>query len=342
MSIKKVFAEDAVTIVTASSVSFLPYVAVLIKSIICNRTNIIPYDIIVVVSDRHKQLEDCILEENKQYTALSIRFIDAKDVLPNLDCFSYGHFSKETYYKLFVPFLCGEYERILFLDSDTIVQRDVSELFFTELGTSVIGAVLDVDSAGLYNGAMPHKKEYVDEVLRLKNPYMYFQAGVLLYNIDQWKHLNLNVEKMSRLVESRQWELLDQDIANVLYERKVFTLSMNWNVLTDCKHYRIANYIMKAPDYLQNQYFQARECPYIIHYAGSEKPWDNPEMDYGGVFWKYARTSSVYEIILFNSYDKRIKEFQKNTKKIKVDIKRVKYIMRETLIYLHIIKRYKI
>lgn len=340
MSIRKIFPGDAVTIVTASSVDFLPYIAVLIKSIICNRKEVIPYDIIIVVSGRNKNLEESILTENRQHSFLSIRFILADDILPELDCFSYGHFSKETYYKLFIPFLCGEYDKILFLDGDTIVKQDIGELFFTDIGTAVIGAVLDADSAGLYNGAMPHKKEYVDKILQLKEPYKYFQAGVLLYNIQQWKKLKLDIEMMREIVNSRHWELLDQDIANILYEGHVFFLSMKWNVLTDCQNYRIANYISKAPNDLRNQYLVARECPYIIHYAGPEKPWDNPGMDYGNMFWEYARDSCVYETLIYDVFEKKIKAFHDKPHAGQVMLMRVKELLRELLIKIHIIKRY--
>ena len=39
--------------------------------------------------------------------------------------------------------------------------------------------------------------------------------------------------------------------------------------------------------------------PYIIHYAGFCKPWDEPIEEFGEVFWDYARRTPYYELLIY-------------------------------------------
>ena len=96
-----------------------------------------------------------------------------------------------------------------------------------------------------------------------------------------------------------KWELLDQDILNKLCEDKVKYVDMNWNVMIDYGDIRIKEIISLAPQWLNKMYMAARKNPYIVHYAGPEKPWHKPDIDFACNFWKYAKETPYYEIILF-------------------------------------------
>ena len=80
---------------------------------------------------------------------------------------------------------------------------------------------------------------------------------------------------------------------------RVHTLDMNWNVMTDCGGTRIKGIMQRAPLSIYQEYLEARKNPYIIHYAGWEKPWNNPQSDFAEVYWKYARQTPFYEVNLF-------------------------------------------
>ena len=61
---------------------------------------------------------------------------------------------------------------------------------------------------------------------------------------------------------------------------------------------RIAKAISYSPAQLFDEYEAAREDPWIIHYAGADKPWKDPCGDYAEEFWKVARKSAYYEALL--------------------------------------------
>ena len=54
----------------------------------------------------------------------------------------------------------------------------------------------------------------------------------------------------------------------------------------------------RAPKYLRDEYLAAHAAPKIIHYAGPDKPWQQPDSDYAEEFWHYARQSDYYEELM--------------------------------------------
>ena len=205
-----------------------------------------------------------------------------------------GHFKEETYFRLLLPDILPDYNKILYLDSDMVVCADIAELFAEDITGYLLAACKDADTAGLYNGFEPNKKQYMDTVLKIKKPYEYFQAGVILFNLEEFRK-TYTAENMMRFAMSYQWELLDQDVLNYLAQGKTKFVNMEWNVMMDWRGQRIEKIISLAPYYLYDEYMRARKQPKIIHYAGPDKPWHNPTNDFAEIFWDYARRTPYYE-----------------------------------------------
>ena len=104
---------------------------------------------------------------------------------------------------------------------------------------------------------------------------------------------------MLKFASKEKWLLQDQDVLNKLCEGRVKYVDMSWNVLVDYGHFRMNQIIRLAPQWLYFQYMEARKQPKIIHYAGPEKPWNCPEMDFGTEFWEYAKRTPYNETMLF-------------------------------------------
>lgn len=64
-----------------------------------------------------------------------------------------------------------------------VVNADIAELYATDVDGYLLAAAKDADTAGLYNGFEPNKKKYMDTILKIKKPYDYFQAGVIVFNL---------------------------------------------------------------------------------------------------------------------------------------------------------------
>lgn len=293
------FRENNIPIVFASSEYFVPYTGVTIYSLIKNASTKYNYDIVILSTDMSEK--SLILLKNliKDYSNINIRKIDVSDLidLSKLDVKELTHVSRETYYRLMVSELFENYERLIYLDSDLIILDDISKIYNIEMDNKYVAATHDPDFIGEYKGANPKITKYVDEELKLNNPYDYFQAGVLVFNINNMKK-NIKKYELINLAEEKDFIFVDQDILNLVCQDKVFFLEQRWNVLSDCARIRIDGIIVNAPIETYNNYMEARKNPAIIHYAGFEKPWDNPLSDFANIYWEYAKCTDFYEAIL--------------------------------------------
>lgn len=288
------FCKNNVPVVFAANNFYAPYLSALLQSIKEHSSKTNNYDLLIlnkdISLDNQKILRQQIAAEN-----FSLRFIDVKKQMQNYTKLPLrGHFKEETYFRLLLPDILPDYNKILYLDSDMVVCADIAELFAEDTTGYLLAACKDADTAGLYNGFEPNKKQYMDTVLKIKKPYEYFQAGVILFNLEEFRK-TYTAENMMRFAMSYQWELLDQDVLNYLAQGKTKFVNMEWNVMMDWRGQRIEKIISLAPYYLYDEYMRARKQPKIIHYAGPDKPWHNPTNDFAEIFWDYARRTPYYE-----------------------------------------------
>lgn len=292
------FSDKNIPIVIATNNYYAPYISTLLLSIRENSSAGHHYDVLILshdITDTNKSVLKGILKEKENF---SLRFTDPGFLLDGYDLYTRGHFSVETYYRLVLPEMLAAYDKILYIDVDVITTADFAELYNTDVEGFLLAATYDPDTAGLYNGYQPDKKEYMDRELNLEDPYHYFQAGILVMNLKEFRK-TFTTRQILEVAASRNWQLLDQDILNKLCEHRIKVLDMSWNVMYDYAGIRIREIIGLAPDWLYQEYIEARRHPKVIHYAGPEKPWLFPEGDFAEVFWSYAKQTPYYEIMLY-------------------------------------------
>lgn len=292
------FTKNNVAVALAANDCFAPYTSTMILSMMEHASKDQNYDILILSSDMSADNQKKLLSLIADHDNFAIRFLDPSELIGEYHFFTKDHFSKETYYRLVLPELLPDYDKILYLDSDMIAQADVAELFWEDVSGYLLAATRDPDSAGLYNGYIPGKKDYIDKILKIKHPFDYFQAGTILFNLAEFRR-TYKTEEILKYATAKHWQLLDQDILNHLCEGKVKFLNLEWNVVTDLEGKRISEIIALAPHWLEDEYLAARKQPKIIHYAGPEKPWMHPEMDMADIFWHYARKTPYYETMLY-------------------------------------------
>lgn len=290
---KPAFSDNNTAVAMAVNDRFVPYLAVLLSSIIANSSADYNYDIFILSDDitdeSCENLKSLIIGKAN----FSIRFIDPSPLIVNYDFHVRSFWSVQTYFRLVLPEILTSYEKVLYLDSDMVVCDDISIIYQEDISDYLIGACVDVDTAGLYNGYDSTKKKYMDEVLKLENPYEYFQAGTILFNLKKFRE-EIKTTEVLQLATSRKWQLLDQDVLNVVCKEKVKYIDIRWNIMVDMYYKRRRDIISLSPKWMQEEYENGRANVAIIHYAGPEKPWNNKAMDYGEVFWEYASISGYH------------------------------------------------
>lgn len=294
---KPAFSGRNIPIVLSSSDYYIPYAAATLMSIIRHSSSDYNYDFILLfssISDKGKKLLQSIV---KEYPNISIQFFCVTPMIMQYKFVANNYISVETFYRLLVQKIFKNYKKIVYLDSDILVRRDIADLYNIDIGNNLIAATLDADWLGQYNGAVPAVKKYCEETLKLENPYLYFQAGVLVFNIEKMSK-TFDETELAEFGSKCEYMYLDQDVLNVKCQGKVYYLDIRWNIMTACGGGRTQNIKTFTPIGVKDLYFSGRENPYIIHYAGHIKPWDDPSEDFAKEFWESVRGTILYEIIL--------------------------------------------
>lgn len=290
---------EAVPIVLSANDKFAPYLDIMIRSVIANASPARQYDIIILYNDISEKSQYLIKSATDGHENVSIRFARVCEYFDAGKLFTDQHLSVETYYRLIIPEIMPDYHKILYLDCDMVVDRDVAELYDMELGENLIAGAKDIDVAGQVNLNQNEWEKYARETLGLDSPFDYFQAGVLILNLDALRKVTTSKE-MIEMALAKSYRCHDQDIMNIICKNRVTYIPQIWNTLMDWQEPgRSRMDILKmAPRALYGEYSEARKHPYIIHFAGYQKPWDCVDCDFAEYFWKYAKLSPWYEILV--------------------------------------------
>lgn len=288
--------KKTIPIVFAAGNNYMAIFATCLQSLIDHLNKNYNYDVVLIQTDVSNDNKKILQSMCESYSNLSLRFFDATCLLSGHELKANAHISVETYYRFLIQDVLPDYEKVLYLDSDLVINGDVAELYKTNIENYTLAATHDPDFLGQINGANRETMEYVETDFKMKDPYNYFQAGVLLFNEKKMREKHslkewLNLASIPHLYN-------DQDVLNLECEGEVKYLDMKWGMIVDHDHSRVRDVISYAPDKIQKEYAMAHANPMIIHYAGFKKPWYDPTEDYAQEFWKYARKTVYYEELL--------------------------------------------
>lgn len=287
---------ETVPIVLAADQNYVPILYCCIQSIVGNASSERSYRIFIF----HKDIDSdsqAVFQERLTSGHISITFVNVGMRVHGYILEAKEHITTETFYRFLILDILKDYDKVVYLDSDMIICRDVAELYDTDLKDNLIAATRDPDFSGQCNRKHSDMREYSHEIIGLKDPFRYFQAGVLVFNVRKFRKF-ITVKKLFEMADTGIYRFSDQDILNIVCKGRVKYLDMSWNMIFDCNHKRRDTVIKYAPYWIMDEYEEARKHPYIIHYAGFLKPWMRPGEDFGYVFWETARKTPYYEQIL--------------------------------------------
>ncbi len=310
---------DFIPIVFSSDNNYAPYLSVIMLSIIKNCDTQKKYEFIVLETSIEAAEKDILLTMIREYNNFTLRFIRVSDYVDSKEFYTDTYFSIETYYRLYIPTLLKEYKKVIYLDVDMIVLDDISKLFEIELNGKTIGATINLSTIGLYNSDKitwkeTNWKDYFDNVIKIKDPKRYFQAGVMVIDVEKMI-ANNDQEHLVEKALSFSHLLVDQDVLNSYYNGDVTLIDQVWDFEW---HFSFMDF-QKIRDSLNDnalfaKLLQAMASFKIIHYDGILKPWKNTEYSLADIWWDYAKTSPFYDEIL-----KKLEDYNANLQKIDID-----------------------
>ena len=283
--------------VFASDDAYAPVLTVAIDSMLKNADPEHYYDVVVLTSNISGDHQATMRAYLGRHANARITFFDVWRMVKGYDLDTNNeHISVETYYRFLVQDVLSAYNKVLYLDSDLVVEGDVAELFDTELGDNLVAATRDVDYLANLNLPDGDRLRYTRGVLKMKDPYDYFQAGVLVLNTKAMRALH-TVPEWLKVSQRTDFIYNDQDILNSECEGRVTYLDASWNVTNDIFN-RATKLYPNAPAGVYDAYLASRRNPKIVHFAGAAKPWTHGWIDLSEHFWSYARETPFYEAIL--------------------------------------------
>jgi lipopolysaccharide biosynthesis glycosyltransferase len=162
------------------------------------------------------------------------------------------YISKTTYARFLIPSVVPETaSKVLYFDADLLVLSDLGALWETELGQAAVGAVRD-----RLDDQIKADLPCVATAPRVRE---YFNAGVLLIDLANWRKEKVTEKALEFLTQHPKTPFSDQDALNVACDGNWKKLDARWNFRVD--EVDIAS-------------LSAEQRPSIVHFVTSHKPWN--------------------------------------------------------------------
>ncbi|MBQ7524453.1 MAG: DUF4422 domain-containing protein [Alphaproteobacteria bacterium] len=308
--VKKVvpsFKKNNVPVVFCADENYFPYLCVAINSLICNGSSGNNYDIFVIVDSvkesSKRKLAEFVSEKGEN---VNITFIDVEPYLREVDksiFYIHGYFSIAVYWRLFIPRILKNFDKVIYLDCDTVVLSDIADLYKENLGDNIIGGVKDVGIILGVQDGVPHYQDglaYYTEKLKVKDINNYVCSGVLLLNLNKMRQENFEAKCIEKIIEMKTLSCPDQDVINSVCAGRIKILPMKWDLIWNY-HPQHPDLMNLFPNKLCGEFLSSYKKPSIIHYCGGSKPLRAPNYPLAEHFWKYARQTPFYEEIIRKS-----------------------------------------
>ncbi|MBR3172875.1 glycosyltransferase family 8 protein [Candidatus Saccharibacteria bacterium] len=171
------------------------------------------------------------------------------------------------YYRAFIARMFLQYDKGIYIDSDTILTGDIGELFDVDLEGNAMAARPDPKVANVTEFI-----DYVEKALDVPHKE-YINSGVLLMDLKKMRKLHY-ITKMTDLIkEDADLVAPDQDYLNVILKGQIKHLGKEWNCQPEG---------------------EKTDGAKLLHFNLSKKPWYHDDVNCGELFWQAAKGTGFY------------------------------------------------
>ena len=259
----------------------------------CNKDNIIVYHLLLSYKFNSSNIE--IFESLKEKYQVKINYY----IIPNI----FGSSLRWTdgtdcvYYKILIPFMFPDYERMIYLDGDTLIRKDILEMFKCPFNdTYILG--------------FPFYMGHVMEAYGIKKPEHYINGGCLLFNIKKIRHDYKDLDLFSATIKNNTiWRFREQDAINYVFYPNIGFLPLKFGIYMIGSKYMfnaLAAHVYSKLNLTEGA--EAVKDPSIVHFSccwpkvwtnGTKNLFKNKDicLRYQKEFYFYANKSKYYKII---------------------------------------------
>lgn len=213
--------QSVLNVLYQSDENYAIFMGVSILSLLINNKDADEINIFIIENDI--SIKNKIEKMVKKYNR-NVIFINADIILKSpkvCDIPKYVGMRKnsKSFMKMFLDDILPEsIDRIIYIDCDTLVVGNISELMTINMEEFPLGMALD----SLVLKAKPS--------IGLKTNEPYYNSGVIVFNLHMWKEKECSSRVVNHLSHIRTYGTVDQDVLNIEFKSEIKRLSMNYNI----------------------------------------------------------------------------------------------------------------
>lgn len=271
---------------------------VCISSLLMNAKKDTSYDIFILHPANQSLKETDLVKLPEYYDNCKLTFRPVGNEFDN--AFEIRGITTPAYYRLLIPEIVPEYDKIIYSDVDVIFRSDLSELYNIDLS--------DVYMAATYDVGMNLGKDGIAHINNTRGLIKgeYIQSGFIMLNSSRLKENGL----VARFREEakKQYKFQDQDILNVVCGENMKVLPVEYN-MTDYTFY----YLNSGDELIKSGYIKEEEISEAkqygtLHFNG-HKPWKGYSINFD-IWWEYYRKSPFFdEKFYFDFFYRKVNDY---------------------------------
>lgn len=255
---------------------------VCISSLMMNAKDDTFYDIFILHSSNIALRKEELNKLPQYYKNCRIQYRQVDSTFDS--AFEIRGITTPAYYRLLIPELITEYDKVIYSDVDIIFRMDLSELYHTNIESYYLAATRDI-GLNFSDGGI----KYISSVNGLPQGE-YLQSGFIMMNCKKMLQDKL-VDKFRNFAKVKL-EYQDQDILNLTCCGSVLLLPIKYN-MTDSSYYFLNKERHKVSSILIGENVYDAMNHGNIHFNG-HKPWKKYSINFD-IWWEYYRKSPFFD-----------------------------------------------
>lgn len=189
----------------------------------------------------------------------------------------------QAWFRIKLPDLCKDLDKVLYLDCDTLIRGNLDELFSLDLTDKYLAGVKDVWGVSKYVKRLGMKSG------------VYVNSGMLLFNCDYCRkeHFFDKVVEFAKN-NAKIIEFCDQDSINKVVDEYKLVISPKYNLMDTW--WRGGYYEFEGEE--EAEYLKAKENPVIAHLTGLKPAFKGCGNKFKDEWWEVAKKTKIYDELL--------------------------------------------
>ena len=189
----------------------------------------------------------------------------------------------QAWFRIKLPDLCKDLDKVLYLDCDTLIRGNLDELFSMDLTGKYLAGVKDVWGVSKYVKRLGMKSG------------VYVNSGMLLFNCNYCRkeHFFDKVVDFAKN-NAKIIEFCDQDSINKVVDEHKLVISPKYNLMDTW--WRGGYYEFEGEE--EAEYLHAKENPVIAHLTGLKPAFKGCGNKFKDEWWEVAKKTKIYDELL--------------------------------------------